>query len=235
MPFAHKAGWVLDYSITGSAALQYENPKFGTACLQLQLVNEQPPPASITYPVPQTNLNDFTFECWIKPLFQSVNFQPVPVDLVPVITVGGLYFSLDTFQLTAPSPSYNIYFHPFGDSNVIPGWSLIYRNQWSYIAMCRTGSAFRFYVNGEGSSQQRSNPSGPPNNSNVLNVTNVKVGGVGIGTDNFMTAQIDSVRVSNVARYTDPVSCPVPTQAFSYDSQTIFLANYDASLAPSVP
>ena len=132
----------------------------------------------------QTNAfgtGDFTVECWIYPT-NVVASQGI-VDIRSPDTAG---------------TGFDLYFNSSGKlscstalTGYITGTATISNNQWTHIALVRSGTSLKTYVNGvqDGST------------TNSANFTNsiIRVGGV---LNGYFTGYIDDLRISKYARYT---------------------------------
>ena len=120
----------------GSSNLtKYSSAYFGTKTDYLGI---RPQPGLVTFP------SDFTFECWVYPSDAtlttwgvwdsrqaSTNANPMVIRLSPLASPVSGSYRMEYYNGTA-------YF----------GTTTIYTNQWTYLALVRSGTTMTFYVNG---------------------------------------------------------------------------------------
>ena len=139
---------------------------------------------------------DFTIEMWIYP--SSVSGTRILYDSRP----AGLQTTQPTLYM---SGALVVYYANSG--NRIVATSSVSVNTWNHIALCRSGSSTRLFLNGtqEGSTY-----------TDTIDYTNTTdrpyMGRDGFGGVNGYQGYIDEVRVTKAARYT--ASFTAPTQAF---------------------
>ena len=155
---------------------------------------------------------DFTAECWFYNTLSNSNDHLMGPANHSSGAGWGIYFN-GTGVL-----KFNDYANSFvlnnGDANT--GWTA---NTWNHVAVVRSGSTIKLYLNG---TEKYSGS----NNSALTNS-----GNFGIGSDNGITSSmhhngyIDEVRLSNVARYTSAFT--PSTTAFTSDANTKLLIHGD--------
>ena len=213
-PFTLLNTWTL--GATGT--LTNTNPKFGTGAFNgsgsttsnTTVVVGSPSRSYVTYPKP------WTLELWFRHTSDpSTNPVPIASSSVPytlslyVTTVSGngrLAISIGEGTGTSFSIATNRYLSGIIASGV-----------YYHVAIVYNGSRYVVYVDGVEAVVM--------NTGRALNVGCFDSFRFGSDGTNVFSGNIDAVRLSKVARYTSAFS-PI-TSAFTYDSNTMFLNNFD--------
>jgi hypothetical protein len=192
----------------GNAQLDTAQSKFGGASALFDGTSDY-----LTIPNAGFNFaGDFTIEFWAR--HAAINDQQVYFD-----------FRNDTrnhiiFYLTSGNKL------EYFDDGVYTGTTNIAANTWYHIALSRSGSALRLFING---TQEW-------NNTNSRSHTNSGTVFIGISYDltssNSMNGHIDEFRVSNLARYT--AGFTPSTTPFVNDANTLLLIHADGTDASTV-
>jgi hypothetical protein len=170
------------------------DPKFGTA--------------SVTFPgtagsyVACTNgapfafgTSDFTIEFWLNRVNASSYI------------FGNVSSALATNYTAAISSTGTINFTSGNGTNALTGTTVVPTSTWTHIAITRSGSTFRLFINGVLDATATLTP-------NFSTTTTFVIGGVGTTAAATLSGRIDEFRVTNgFARYTS--SFNVATAAFS--------------------
>ena len=192
----------------GDAKLSTAEKKFGTASLALDGVGDY-----VTHPSTPDfafGSNDFTLEAWVyRTSSNSTNqiifdFRTVTSQTVPTL-----------FLNTSYVPTYTVN----GTSQII-GSVVVALNTWTHIAVARTGTSTRLFVNGA------------QTGSTYTDTNNYIQGPLTIGARfNGITpfvGYIDDVKISKgVARYTTTFTAP--TTALTGDLSTVLLLNLNGA------
>ena len=149
----------------------------------------------------------FTVECWIKPITVAAgsrsvfDFRTAATELAPYLYVDGA----------------NLKYYNNG-AVVITGTATLAADTWYHVAISRTGTTTKMFVNGaqDGSSYTDS--------SNYGTNKPLRIGDDTAGNNHFV-GYIDEFRVSTTARYTAPFTAP--TGIFQGDSNTKLLVHFD--------
>lgn len=125
---------------------------------------------------------DFTYECWVYPTSSTSTYRTV--------------FGLDSYGPSAPFRLYQngTRFELWYTSGASIQSSIITINQWYHVAMTRSGTSLRFFLNGV---QQGSTVSTSTNYA----ASNFRVGNDSAGTYPFV-GYISDLRITRSARYT---------------------------------
>ncbi|AXF41237.1 virion structural protein [Cyanophage S-TIM4] len=149
----------------------------------------------------------FTIECWIRPITVGAGTRSI-FDFRTAATEVAPYLYLDGANLE----------YYVNGSIVIQGTANIVANQWTHVAISKSGSVTRMFVNGvqDGSNYSDSNNYG----------TNkpIRIGDDTAGNNHFI-GYIDEFRVSTTGRYT--AAFTAPTGIFQGDSNTVLLIHFD--------
>ena len=186
----------------GNASLSTSQEKFGTASLLLDGTGDY---ARCEGGTDFTFSGNFTAECWVYPTSVTGSRH---LFALGTETTGRYHFSLESGVVTG-----NFY----GSTSTTFGGS-ISTNTWTHIALVRSGSTIRVYVNGTALGTTETN-------SSTINNT----GQLTIGADNnginSIIGYIDEVRISNTARYTGNFS--TATSQFNSDGSDKLLLHFD--------
>ena len=149
----------------------------------------------------------FTVECWIKPITVAAgsrsvfDFRTAATELAPYLYVDGA----------------NLKYYNNG-AVVITSTATLAADTWYHVAISRSGTTTKMFVNGaqDGSSYTDS--------SNYGTNKPLRIGDDTAGNNHFV-GYIDEFRVSTTARYTAPFTAP--TGIFQGDSNTKLLVHFD--------
>ena len=151
---------------------------------------------------------DFTIECWIKLNSVSgsqgiIDFRTTGTELSPYLYVSGT--------------GLNYYVN---GSNQITGASALAVNTWYHVAISRSGTSTKMFLNGtqEGSTYTDSN--------NYGSTKPITVGAAYDTTSQVMAGYVDDLRVSTLARYTSTFTAPKMHQG---DTDTVLLLHFDGA------
>jgi hypothetical protein len=135
---------------------------------------------------------DFTVEFWLYTNAGSTTYNVI--DWRPPSTQGA-YFA---FYLSSGVP---VYYTSSADR--ITGGSAIPATTWTHVAISRSGTSTRMFINGTQSGSTYTD------NANYLGVANrPAIGGGGIDTNSLLNGYIDDLRVTKFARYTSNFTAP---------------------------
>ena len=193
-------------TFNGSAQLSSSEKKFGDSSLLLDGIDSYISFASSTDFGFGTG--DFTIDLWIKPNSVAVGDKHIfdTRDSGADANAGRLYLAGDQLR-------YNI-----GVSDVVTsGATTLSANTWYHIAVSRSGTDLRLFVDGV--------EVGSTTNSTDLGSTKRLFLGSNFEGSNVYPGYIDSVRVSNTARYTEEFT--TPNGPFSGDANALLLLNFD--------
>lgn len=200
-------------SILGNASLSTVEKKFGTASLALDGTGDY-----ITYanqPDFAFSTGDFTLETWVyRTLDNSTNqiifdFRTIASQTVPTLFLSPTY-----------SPNYTV-----NGVTQIAGTAVVALNTWTHIAVARSGTSTRLFVNGV------------QTGSTYTDTNNYIQGPLTIGA-RFNAATpfvgyLDEVRISKgIARYT--ATFTAPTAAFTSDTLTVLLLHFNGTNGSTV-
>ena len=160
---------------------------------------------------------DFTLEAWVR--FAD------PSDTRALIL--NRLINDQFFALVRSATNKLAYYHGSNDSNrfVLTGATDLGINTWYHVAVVRSGSTFRLFVNGVLDGSITPAVIGDPWSGLA-----VKLGAEGIGGEITVPGTImDEVRISNVARWTSNFT--PPTSAYTGQGNYIFSWSGDAPLA----
>ena len=191
-------------------------PKFGKSCLSLPIATSALVPA-VSPP------SAWTMECWFgyptvtswQTLLGSIQpFSNTNNGFTLDVSVPYFYLVLGTTQSNGSIVNNQI----SGSSYLTGGWN--------HLALVFTGTQYTLYINGSSIYTTT--------NSNQIysGIWSSLTLGVGVPINNASSWNgfIDGYRLSNVARYTSNFS--VPTSAFTTDSSTLVLNNFDPLSGP---
>jgi len=200
-------------TVYGDAQLDTTIKKFGTASLQLDGTGDYISYAS--QPDFAYGTNNFTIELWVYRTVSGVTQvlfdqrTANPTNYAPVIFIN-----------TSNALQYND-----GAASVIIGATTVPINSWSHVAVSRSGSSTRLFLNGV---QQGSTYTDTRN----YIATPVTIGARFNNIQNF-NGYIDELRISKgVSRYTSNFTAP--STAFTSDSSTILLLHFNGANGSTV-
>jgi len=193
-------------SVAGNAKLSTAEKKFGTASLALDGTSDYITVSS--QPDFQLGTGSWTIEAWVyktgttggnQEIFDFRTSSPQVAPLL-FLTVGGI-------------PTYNV-----NGSNRITGGSAIPNNTWTHIAVSKSGTSTKLFVNGTQSGSTYTD-------TNDYIQSPIYIGARYDGAASFL-GYIDDVRISKgVARYTGTFT--VPSNAFTSDTSTVLLLHFN--------
>jgi hypothetical protein len=135
---------------------------------------------------------DFTVEFWLYTNAGSTTYNVI--DWRPPSTQGA-YFA---FYLSSGVP---VYYTSSADR--ITGGSAIPATTWTHVAISRSGTSTRMFINGTQSGSTYTD------STNYLGVANrPAIGGGGLDTGSLLNGYIDDLRVTKFARYTSNFTAP---------------------------
>ena len=169
---------------------------------------------------------DFTLEAWVYPSSTSGNSKIFDLrglnsgtyDDNNPIALG------DTLLIDRNGSSFRC-FVDGGDRATITSAEFT-ANQWHHIAVQRQSGTINAWVDGA----RAADYAGSDDYSGIF-ATNQGIGvnGDGGGLTNFWGGNMDEIRWSTVARYTNGATITVPTSAFTNDADTILLLHCDGA------
>ncbi|NBR62019.1 MAG: LamG domain-containing protein [Actinobacteria bacterium] len=151
---------------------------------------------------------DFTIEMWIRP---EVNTGGSLYDCRSTSSQGSILLRLINGTID---------YYVSGSSR-LSHQTTINVDTWYHVALTRSGTTTRLFVDGVVSSSTFSD------SNNFNNSIANAIGAFTTGGSNNYKGYIDELRVSNIARYTDTFT--VATQAFTPDTNTLLLLHMDGS------
>jgi hypothetical protein len=193
----------------GTAQVDTAQSKFGGASLLLDGTGDALSTAGIAF-----GTGNFTVEYWIRPT--TLSGYDIHWDLrgTPSSNLSPIVYTLDGTLIM-----------DVGASTVITG-SVLSTNTWYHIALARSGSSTKLFVNGTqvGSTYTDTN--------NYISAATLYIGELyslgGLG----VVGNMDEFRISNSARYT--ANFTAPTAPFVNDANTVLLIHADGTDASTV-
>ena len=152
---------------------------------------------------------DFTIECWVKPISVAAGTKVI-FDMRTAATEVSPYLYLDGANLK----------YYVNGSVVITGTDNLVANTWYHVAISRSGSTTKMFVDGTQDGSDYSD------GSNYGTTKPLVIGGDYAG-NNELPGYIDEFRVSTTARYT--ANFTAPTGIFQGDSNTKLLVHFDGT------
>lgn len=192
--FTDTAGSPLTWTASGNAQLSTTDPKFGSACLLLDGAGDY---ISSAFSLATSGFpGDFTVEAWVRPAATGgTSFRQI---YGTGINAGGLVFGLNN---GIP------YFGRYGVAVDVNGTSVLSTTEYTHVAVSRSGTSVRLFVNGVQEGSTFTNGVAYPNAPSAIFI------GSENGTDQFFNGRIDEYRITRgVARYT--ANFTPPTVAF---------------------
>ena len=150
---------------------------------------------------------EFTVECWVKPNSIAAGSKAI-FDMRTTGTEVSPYVYLDGANLKVS----------VNGSVVITGTTNLAANTYYHVALCRSGSTTKLFLNG---TQEGSDFSDGGNYGSTKPFT---IGAAYDTTSDVMPGYIDDFRVSTVARYTSTFTAPKMHQG---DTDTVLLLSFD--------
>ena len=194
-------------TVHGDAKLSTAQVKFGTASLALDGTGDYISLAS--QPDFAYGTGAFTIEMWVYRTVSGVvqilldQRTASPTNYAPFIFIG----------------TTNVITYSDGAATVITGATTVPLNAWSHVAVSRSGTSTKLFLNG---SQEGSTYTDTRNY--IASPVSIGMRFDGVGSP--FTGYIDDVRISKgVARYT--TTFPVPTTAFLGDASTVLLLHFN--------
>jgi len=203
-----------DLETVGNAQISTSVKKYGTGSIAFDGSGDW----LLTQGSPNFNFGgDFTFECWVY-IAGNSSVQPTggtrPAALMTITNTSGLptgsFFSLNG-NTTTTGTGFGVFYYVNGTEYGANCTVSISQNTWHHIAMCRSGSTVRLFLNGTSQTVTTYGSIG------TINMDNQNYP-VYIGANNFDTAQygnrvlngyIDDLRITKgVARYTANFTAP---------------------------
>lgn len=184
------------FTAFGNAITSTAQQKFGTASAYFDGVGDYiSTPTSTDFDMS----GDFTIEAWVR--FSELTGNHVIVDRWASGNAG-------SWQLYWRSTGSSLAFY-VGGAVVLqdPSNSTIGTNQWYHVAICRTGTTVRMFVNGV---QRAINTNFTTNLTNTLPLM---LGCQGSTTTNFLKGYVDDVRITKSPRYIGAFT--PPTRSFA--------------------
>ena len=169
--------------------------------------------------------NDFTIECWVRPTGTKKDFPLIIHNYIDgQFDATGSWFLADRHN--SASTKFSFWVDNFNGqaSPMLTSTTSVSTNTWYHIAIVRSGTTFRMFVNG---TQEATATFSGSFDSNLSN--NWGVGDWNSGSVNGYTGNIDEIRVSNTARYT--TNFTAPTQPFVNDDNTRLLIHANGTNA----
>jgi hypothetical protein len=155
-------------------------------------------------PLPQTNFGsgDFTIECWLYRTASGAASDSGIASRGAPSTSNGFVFAYTSSNVLTFNFNYS--------GAIVTGSTAITVNTWTHVAVTRSGTTFRLFVNGTVDATATSSNSQTTNASDVF-----YVGRSGYSSDRIVTGYIDDLRITNgLARYTatfTPPTAALPT------------------------
>lgn len=183
-----------DLETVGNAQISTSVVKYGTGSIYLDGTGDWlAAPAT-----PQTDLGsgDFTIECWLYRTASGAASDSGMVSRGAPSTTNGFVFGYTSSNVLTFNFNYS--------GAIVTGSTAISVNTWTHVAVTRSGSTFRLFVNGTVDATATSSNSQTTNASDVF-----YVGRSGFGSDRIVTGYLDDVRITKgLARYTANFTAP---------------------------
>lgn len=201
--FVDSSGNALALAPFGDARVEATGAKFGTGSLALDGAGDYLRVASSA--VLNMGTGDFTYEAWVYPLSTTGSFRMI-------LTRQELGDSAPAFQLRiADTGNLQVVIRQNGQAAAsLTTSGTIPANQWSHVAICRSGTTCYLFINGVLGVSGTMNQNFDPTVAVPLTVGALDINGTVTG---YFTGLIDDVRVTKgVARYL--ANFVVPVAAF---------------------
>jgi hypothetical protein len=193
----------------GNAKLSTAEKKFGTASLALDGTGDYvtvPSTADFAF-----GTGSWTIEFWVYRT-STAGVQTLLLDLRSVSTTAQMVVYLTSAYIPAVNFDNGV--------NMITGGAAIPVNTWTHIAVAKSGSSTKLFVNGTQSGSTYTD-------GNTYAQGPLTIGARFDGTSAF-TGYIDDLRITKgLARYTGTFT--VPTGALTNDTNTVLLAHFDGA------
>ena len=160
---------------------------------------------------------DYTLECWVR--LATNNQFNVIISLASARSGNeySLYIETVGANILATAATY-------GGSNLSRGTTSLSNNTWHHLAVSRSGTTVRLFVNGTLEDTDTHTFTAGQQSS-------IKIGAFADG-NNGVNGHIDEVRISDIARYT--ASFTPSTTPFQNDANTLLLMHMDGTDASTV-
>jgi hypothetical protein len=164
---------------------------------------------------------DFTYEMRYRPISKVTSFPAMVQAPYQSNFVGGAYNLMDRHD--AVNTKFTFWVANFSTgAPLLTSTTTVANNTWYAIAITRSGSTFRMFING--TLEATATFAGSLDN-NTMSV--ISLGSAGVGTNAYINGYIDEFRVSNIARYT--ATYTLATQPFVNDANTRLLLHCDGT------
>lgn len=200
----------LSATVSGNAQISTSQYKFGSSSGYYDGTGDSIRFTNDTLCIGQ---NDFTIEMWAY---------------VQNISVSRHLYDQRTATTSQVAPLIRVYstgllsYFVNGLERIVSASNAISTNTWYHIAVCRSGTSTRMFLDGVQVGSTFTDT------FNYLNLP-VSIGSYNNGTtiDNSWQGYIDEVRLSNIARYT--ANFTPPSTAFTHDDNTVLLLHMEGS------
>ena len=198
---------VADYETVGNAQISTSVKKYGTGSMAFDGTGDwlaAPPTA-------QSDLGsgNFTIECWLYRTASGATFDSGIVSRGAPSTSNGFVFAYTSSNVLTFGFNYA--------GAIVSGSTAIPINTWTHVAVCRIGTTFKLFVNGNVDGTATSSSSQTLNASDVF-----YIGRSSFDSGRIVTGYIDDLRISKgVARY--PYNFTPPTAEFPNIGGTVTL------------
>ncbi|MFY0713004.1 C10 family peptidase [Seonamhaeicola sp. NFXS20] len=153
--------------------------------------------------------NDYTFETWIR-LKDGNSNGNVIIDQQPV-------FGIEITDVTASDYSVKFISHSTGaELNSNASGAKLQNNQWVHVAIAHTGNTTKLFIDGVLRQEDTSTNFNLTSSNSALNMAER----YSSGYSGMIKADLDQVRISNIARYTSNFT-PIREQIYEVDANTI--------------
>lgn len=193
VPYAINVGGGMNRAVN-SAVITTSDSKFGGSCIQIPSGSAWNFTGAFGGPGNNLGLNDFTIEFWIKTSATgTANAVSMDTNLYGS-NYGGILLTPNGIYMSNAGTAWDLAARPAGTFN---------NNAWRHVAICRLGSSFYLWVDGQ-----------PTTNSPSLNASAISVRGnagiltFGAPSGNLFAGLIDEIRVSRGCRYTTAFTPP---------------------------
>ena len=170
---------------------------------------------------------DFTIEAWVYQTSQTINQKLFDLRGITGSNPGAdTSVALGDTLLIDVNPSGDFRCYVDGADRSSSGTGTISASTWTHIAVQRSSGTINAWVNGT----RYVDYAGSDDYSSVFAVNQpIGAGGGQTGSLSSWDGNIDEVRISSTARYTNGASITVPTSAFTNDDNTLLLLHMDGT------